>query len=66
MKHRGVDVFSGIRLKVLLVRILLGVLFGFMLMNLFFPGAGVPALMLTVALLVFFAYLFESVRKDGS
>jgi len=56
------------RTKVLAIRVILGVLFAILLGRLFFPNSG-PAMIAGIALmLVFFAYLLESVhsRRDGN
>lgn len=59
-------VFSGSRLTVLAIRALLGIAFGFLLKQFFFPAAGMLTVLVIAGLLVFFAYMFESVRKDGN
>ena len=56
---------SGSSLKVLIIRTLLGILFAFILMRVFFPAVEVSTILVTAGLLIFFAYLFESVRKGG-
>jgi hypothetical protein len=56
---------SGSSLKIFVIRSLLGVLFAFMLMRFFFPAAGLFTVLVTAGLLVFFAYLFESIRRGG-
>ncbi|MCU0572975.1 MAG: hypothetical protein MUC41_08290 [Syntrophobacteraceae bacterium] len=56
------------RINVLAIRVILGVFFAILLGRLFFPNSG-PAMIAGIALmLVFFAYLLESVhgRRDGS
>jgi len=59
------DRLSGSSLKILIARSLLGLLFSFILMRFFFPAAGLLTVLATAGLLVFFAYLFESIRKGG-
>jgi uncharacterized membrane protein YccC len=49
--------------KVFIIRILLGMMFGFLLLKFFYPRSGVWTYLATAALLVFFAYLFEAVRR---
>lgn len=51
------------KLKVLIIRLLIGIPFAFILMRFFFPAAGLSTILVTAGLLVFFAYLFESIRK---
>jgi hypothetical protein len=55
--------FSDVRLKVLLVRSALGVLFAFLLTRFFFRDTSIPATLVLAGLLVFFSYAFEYTRK---
>ncbi len=57
------DFFARVRFKVLTIRILMGIVFGFMLTRFFFPGASIPFTLLICGLLVFFAYGFEWIHK---
>ena len=55
------------RTKVLVLRVILGIFFALLLGRLFFPHSG-PAMIAGIGLmLVFFAYLLESIhsRRDG-
>jgi hypothetical protein len=55
------------RFKVLAIRVILGAVFAFILARWFFPDSG-PAMAAGIALmLIFFAYVLESVhsRRDG-
>jgi fatty acid desaturase len=53
------------RYKVLAIRVILGVFFAFLLGRWFFPNSR-PVLIVGIALmLVFFAYVLESVHKRG-
>ena len=51
------------RPKVLILRIVLGVVFGVILARLFFPASGMPLMFLFAGLLVVFAYIFEVLHK---
>ncbi len=51
------------RWKVLMVRAVLGVGFAFLLARFFFPGAGQMKVLAIAGLLVFFAYLLESIHQ---
>ncbi|MBP8645989.1 MAG: hypothetical protein KBH99_07710 [Syntrophobacteraceae bacterium] len=53
---------TGIRIRVLILRSILGIVFALLLMRWFFPTAGVLTIVATAVLLVFFAYLFESIH----
>jgi hypothetical protein len=55
--------FSFAALKVFLFRAVLGLLFGSLITRLFFPRAGIGTALAAAALLVFSAYLFESMRE---
>ncbi|ABK15885.1 hypothetical protein Sfum_0183 [Syntrophobacter fumaroxidans MPOB] len=59
MKER----FSQVRLRVLVLRILMGLVFGFMVTRFFFPRSTMGFMLLISALLVFFAYGMEWVHK---
>jgi hypothetical protein len=59
MKER----FSQVRLKILALRIVMGLAFGFMVTRFFFPRSTVGFTLLISALLVFFAYGLEWVHK---
>ena len=54
--------FSGIRVKVLVLRIVLGVLFAFLLTRFFFPKAGLLTTFVLAGLLTFGAYALEYLR----
>ncbi len=51
------------RPQVLVIRIILGVIFGVILSRVFFPTSGVWVMLLIAGLLVFFAYVFELLHK---
>jgi hypothetical protein len=51
--------FSELRIKVLVMRIVLGVLFAFLLARFFFPGAGLVTTLALAGLLTFAAYVME-------
>jgi hypothetical protein len=51
------------RPKVLVIRIILGVVFGVILSRVFFPASGYWTIFLIAGLLVFFAYVFEFLHK---
>ncbi len=51
------------RWNVLLVRAIIGLLCGILLVRLFLPKAGFAAVFAAALLLVFFAYVFEAVRR---
>lgn len=51
------------RLRVLVLRILMGLVFGFMVTRFFFPRSTMGFMLLISALLVFFAYGMEWVHK---
>lgn len=55
------------RYKVLAIRVILGVFFAFVLGRLFFPNSSLFMTVGIAAMLIFFAYVLESVhtRKDG-
>ncbi|MCU0588919.1 MAG: hypothetical protein MUF52_12295 [Syntrophobacteraceae bacterium] len=55
------------RAKVLAIRVLLGVLFAFMLVRWFFPASGGAMTAGIALMLIFFAYVLESAhsRRDG-
>jgi len=57
-----------IRKRVFFIRIALGLLFAFFLLRFFYPASGFGVYIFTALLLVFFAYMFEYIRKgnDGS
>lgn len=48
---------------VLILRIILGLLFGALLVRTFFPASGYWLIILIAALLVAFAYIFETLHK---
>ena len=48
---------------VLIVRIILGLAFGFLLTRVFFPASSTWLIFLIAGLLVFFAYIFEVLHK---
>jgi hypothetical protein len=49
--------------KMLFIRVILGLVCAVVLIRLFLPGAGVGAISVATLLLVFFAYVFEAVRR---
>ena len=51
------------RPSVLLIRIILGLVFGVLLARIFFPAADVWLIFLIAGLLVVFAYIFEVLRQ---
>jgi len=51
------------RPSVLIVRIILGLVFGFLLARVFFPASGTWLIFLVGGLLVVFAYIFEVLHK---
>lgn len=51
------------RVRILIVRAVLGVVFAFLLARFFFPTTGKPTVLVIAALLVFFAYLMESIHR---
>ena len=53
----------GAQRKVLIIRVILGLVCAVLLVRLFIPGAGVGTIAAAMGLLVFFAYVFEAVRK---
>jgi hypothetical protein len=57
------DRFSQIRLRILAVRIVLGLAFAFLLTSLFLPAAGVMGILVLAGLLTSFAYVFEHVHR---
>jgi hypothetical protein len=48
---------------VVIIRVILGLVFALLLVRLFIPGAGVGTIVAAAGMLVFFAYVFEAVRK---
>jgi hypothetical protein len=54
---------SEIRVRVLLMRILMGLLFGFLLARFFFTNAGILTPLALAGLLVFSAYVLEIIHK---
>jgi hypothetical protein len=51
------------RWRILIVRAVLGVFFAFLLARFFFPTIGRLTTLIIAALLIFFAYLFESIHQ---
>jgi uncharacterized membrane protein YgaE (UPF0421/DUF939 family) len=51
------------QMKKLIIRVVLGVVFGFLLTWVFFPASGVETALSLAVLLVLFAYLLEFLRK---
>lgn len=51
------------RWRILIVRAVLGVFFAFLLARFFFPSFGHLTILVIAALLVFFAYLLESIHQ---
>lgn len=51
-----------VRLKVLALRIVLGLISAFLLTRFFRPASGVGMILLTAGLFVFFAYVFEYIH----
>ena len=54
---------SGLRVQVLLIRIVLGLLFAFLLSRFFLPDAGIVTKLALAGLLVLSAYVLESFHK---
>ena len=57
---------TNMRPSVLLIRIILGLVFGVLLSRTFFPSKGVWLIFLIAGLLVVFAYIFEVLHKKDS
>lgn len=55
--------FGSMRWKILMIRAVLGVFFAFLLARFFFPTVGRLTVLVIAALLVFFAYLLESIHQ---
>lgn len=53
------------RPQVLVIRVVLGLVFGALLSRVFFPTKGMGLIFIIAGLLVFFAYVFEYVHKRG-
>ena len=51
------------RLKVLLIRLALGIFFALLLSRMFFPATDMVTILAAALLLTGFAYLFEHLRK---
>ena len=49
--------------KILIIRIVLGLVFAFLLAHFFFPTAGLPSIGFITLVLVFFAYVFEAIHR---
>jgi hypothetical protein len=49
--------------KILIMRVVLGLLFAYLLAHFFFPTAGIPAIIFMAAVLVFFSYVFEAIHR---
>jgi hypothetical protein len=47
----------------LVIRALLGLFFAYLLARFFFPAAGIAKIILMAVALVFFAYVFEAIRR---
>ena len=56
------EFFSGVRVKVLVMRILLGLVFAFLLSHFFLPGASIYTKLALAGALVFAAYFMEALR----
>ena len=54
---------SGLRVRVLLMRMFLGLLFAFLLCRFFFPDASIYTKLAMAGLLVFSAYVLEIIHK---
>jgi len=54
---------SGIRLRVLAMRILMGLAFAFLLSRFFFNRAGIFTILALAGLLVFSAYVLETIHR---
>jgi hypothetical protein len=54
---------SGLRVKVLIIRILLGLLLTFLLTRFFFPDAGIVTKIALAGLLIFSAYVLEYIHR---
>jgi hypothetical protein len=57
------DIFSGLRVRVLLIRMVLGVLFALLLTHFFFPNAGIFTKLALAGLLIFSAYVLEHIHQ---
>ena len=53
---------SGVRVKVLVIRLLLGLLFAFFLSRFFLPNASIYTKLALAGVLVFSAYVLEALR----
>ena len=51
------------RWKIFLMRVVLGVVFAFPLTRYFFPTAGTGTILAIAGLMIFFAYVLETVHK---
>ncbi|MCK8600597.1 hypothetical protein [Desulfoferrobacter suflitae] len=49
--------------KVLVMRVILGLFFAFLLARFFFPAGGPATIILAALVLVFFAYVFEAIHR---
>jgi len=58
------DAAAGKWLKFLIVRMLAGFFFGYVLTRVFMPERGFGTVVLMAALLVIFAYVFEAMRRN--
>ncbi len=54
---------SGVRVRVLLIRVLLGLLFAFLLSRFFLPQASIYTKLALAGALVFAAYVLETLRR---
>jgi len=55
--------WADLRWQVLILRVALGGFFSYFLVRYFMPGASWGSVIALAAIVVFFAYLFESLRK---
>jgi hypothetical protein len=55
--------FSELRVRVLIIRLLLGILFAFLLSRFFFPHASIYTTLALAGVLVLSAYVLEALRR---
>jgi len=57
------NLLSGLRVRVLLLRIVMGVLFAFLLSRFFFPDVSIYTKLALAGMLVFSAYVLETIHR---